>query len=58
MLYDDKRISQAEGLYTVIGALLLAILLFVLLAAFKITDVGPSTDGVGHAPAPNATMDP
>ena len=32
MLYDDQQMSQREGLYTVIGALVLAVVLFILLA--------------------------
>jgi hypothetical protein len=34
MLYDDKQVSEREGLYTVIGALVLSIILFFLLAAY------------------------
>ncbi len=58
MLYDDKQISQKEALYTVTGALVLAIVLFVLLAVFKITPTEPPTDGKGYASAPNAATSP
>jgi len=54
MLYDDKQMSQREGLYTVVGALVLAIILFVLFSVFKIVQTRPSTDGGGYASTPNA----
>jgi hypothetical protein len=56
MLYDDKQVSEREGLYTVIGALVLAIILFFLLAAYQIQWKGMPTDGKGHASAPDATI--
>jgi hypothetical protein len=37
MLYDAKQVGEREGLYTVIGALVLAIVLFALLAAYELT---------------------
>lgn len=58
MLYDDKQMSQSEGLYTVIGALVLAIILFVLMAIYEIRRAGPSTDGQGHASGPAVTAGP
>ena len=58
MLYDDKQMTEREGLYTVIGALVLAIILFLLLAAYQIQWRGMPTDGKDHASAPNATTVP
>jgi hypothetical protein len=58
MLYDDKQMSEREGLYTVIGALVVSIILFFLLAAYQIQWRGMPTDGKGHAPAANATAGP
>ena len=44
MLYDDKRMSQREGLYTVVGALVLAVLLFVLIAVHGKTRMAPAAE--------------
>jgi hypothetical protein len=55
MLYDDKQIGEREGLYTVVGALVLAIVLFALLAAYEITRTASTIDGRGNTSAPNAT---
>jgi len=58
MLYDDKQIREREALYTVIGALVLAVVLFALLAAYETTRTAPTTDGRSHASAPDATTNP
>jgi hypothetical protein len=54
MLYDDKQIGEREGLYTVVGALVLAIVLFLFLAGYEKMRTAPSTDGRGNTSAPNA----
>jgi hypothetical protein len=56
MLYDDRQMSQREELYTVIGALVLAIILFVLLAAHQMQRTEIPTDSRGHASAPTAGL--
>ncbi len=58
MIYDDKQMSKREGLYTVIGAFVLAVLLFVLMAVHGITRIVPATDKRGAASAPHATTSP
>ena len=55
MLYDDKQIDEREALYTVIGALVLAIILFTLLAVYGTNRTGSTTDDRSPASAPNAT---
>ena len=57
MLYDDKRMSQREGLYTVVGALVLAVLLFVLIAVHGKTRMAPATER-GDVSSPHATTAP
>ena len=58
MLYDEKQIDEREALYTVIGALVLAIILFTLLAGYGTNRTGPITDDRNPASAPNATTHP
>ena len=55
MLYDDKQIGEREGLYTVVGAVVLAIVLFLFLAAYHKRGIAPTIDGRGNTSVPNAT---